>query len=107
YVTFECPSPTGSPVTGPAPSPCASRNASSGRRTSSGGRASAAASSGVSTIAVTARECYWGLDPVLGARRRADTLAMRMRWTRWGLLGQDVYDADGTPVGRVVDTYPF
>jgi hypothetical protein len=32
---------------------------------------------------------------------------MRMRWTRWGLLGQDVYDMDGTPVGRVVDTYPF
>jgi hypothetical protein len=32
---------------------------------------------------------------------------MPMRWTRWGLLGQDVYDADGTPVGRVVDTYPF
>ena len=32
---------------------------------------------------------------------------MPMRWTRWGLLGQDVYDADGTPVGRVVDGYPF
>jgi hypothetical protein len=34
-------------------------------------------------------------------------LAMRMKWTRWGLLGQDVFDADGALVGRVVDTYPF
>ena len=32
---------------------------------------------------------------------------MRMRWTRFGLLGQEVYDADGRFVGDVVDTYPF
>ena len=32
---------------------------------------------------------------------------MRKRWTRYGLLGQEVYDADGHFVGDVVDTYPF
>jgi PRC-barrel domain protein len=32
---------------------------------------------------------------------------MRQRWTRYGLLGQEVYDEAGAPVGRVVDTYPF
>ena len=32
---------------------------------------------------------------------------MRMRWTRYGLLGQEVYDTDGRFVGDVVDTYPF
>jgi hypothetical protein len=32
---------------------------------------------------------------------------MRKRWTRYGLLGQEVYDGDGRLVGDVVDTYPF
>ena len=32
---------------------------------------------------------------------------MRKRWTRWGLLGQEVCDGAGVPVGLVVDTYPF
>jgi hypothetical protein len=32
---------------------------------------------------------------------------MRQRWTRYGLLGQDVYDEAGARVGCVVDTYPF
>ena len=32
---------------------------------------------------------------------------MRRRWTRYGLLGQDVYDEGGARVGQVVDTYPF
>jgi hypothetical protein len=32
---------------------------------------------------------------------------MRKRWTRYGLLGQEVFDGDGAPVGTVVDTYPF
>jgi hypothetical protein len=49
----------------------------------------------------------WGLDPVASAGGGADQLAMRKRWTRYGLLGQEVYDADGRFVGDVVDTYPF
>jgi hypothetical protein len=32
---------------------------------------------------------------------------MRKRWTRWGLVGQQVCDGTGAPVGQVVDTYPF
>jgi hypothetical protein len=32
---------------------------------------------------------------------------MHKRWTRWGLLGQEVCDGAGVPVGLVVDTYPF
>src|SRR3954470_7072244 len=32
---------------------------------------------------------------------------MRMRWTRWGVLGQQVTDGAGVPVGQVVDTFPF
>jgi PRC-barrel domain len=32
---------------------------------------------------------------------------MRKRWTRYGLLGQEVFDGDGAAVGTVVDTYPF
>ena len=32
---------------------------------------------------------------------------MRKRWTRWGLVGQQVSDGAGAPVGQVVDTYPF
>ncbi len=32
---------------------------------------------------------------------------MRKRWTRWGLLGQEVRDGAGDTVGRVIDTYPF
>src|SRR6476660_3664807 len=54
-VTFEWPSPIGSASTGPLPSPFRSRKASSGRRTSSGGRSSFAASSGVSTMALIGR----------------------------------------------------
>jgi hypothetical protein len=32
---------------------------------------------------------------------------MRMRWTRWGVLGQQVSDGTGVPFGTVVDTFPF
>jgi hypothetical protein len=32
---------------------------------------------------------------------------MRKRWTRYGLLGQEVIDGAGVLVGQVVDTYPF
>ncbi len=32
---------------------------------------------------------------------------MRKRWTRWSVLGQQVADGAGIPVGEVVDTYPF
>jgi len=32
---------------------------------------------------------------------------MRKRWTRWTVLGQQVADGSGIPVGEVVDTYPF
>src|SRR4051812_7654746 len=32
---------------------------------------------------------------------------MRNRWTRWSVLGQQVVDGAGVPVGSVVDTYPF
>ncbi|HET6546944.1 MAG TPA: PRC-barrel domain-containing protein [Solirubrobacter sp.] len=32
---------------------------------------------------------------------------MRKRSTRWGLVGQQVSDGTGAPVGQVVDTYPF
>src|SRR4051794_37223876 len=32
---------------------------------------------------------------------------MRMRRTRYGLMGQQVTDNAGVPVGQVVDTYPF
>jgi hypothetical protein len=32
---------------------------------------------------------------------------MRMRWTRWSVLGQQVSDGTGVPIGTVVDTYPF
>jgi len=38
---------------------------------------------------------------------RSDALAMRKRWTRYGLLGQEVIDGAGVLVGQVVDTYPF
>ena len=32
---------------------------------------------------------------------------IRNRWTRWALLGRDVVDGTGLPLGSVVDTYPF
>jgi hypothetical protein len=32
---------------------------------------------------------------------------MRKRWTRWTVLGHEVSDGDGKPVGTVVDTFPF
>jgi hypothetical protein len=32
---------------------------------------------------------------------------MRKRWSRWSVLGQQVSDGAGVPVGQVVDTYPF
>jgi len=32
---------------------------------------------------------------------------MRTRWTRYGVLGQQVCDGAGLPFGQVVDTYPF
>ena len=32
---------------------------------------------------------------------------MRKRWTRYGVLGQEVIDGAGVLVGQVVDTYPF
>ena len=32
---------------------------------------------------------------------------MRKRWTRYGVLGQQVCDGAGDVVGQVVDTYPF
>ena len=32
---------------------------------------------------------------------------MRQRWTRYGLLGLQVYDDAGVRVGQIVDTYPF
>jgi hypothetical protein len=32
---------------------------------------------------------------------------MRMRWTRWSVLGQQVSDGTGVPIGQVVDTFPF
>jgi hypothetical protein len=32
---------------------------------------------------------------------------IRNRWTRWNLLGREVVDAAGLPLGSVVDTYPF
>jgi hypothetical protein len=32
---------------------------------------------------------------------------MRMRWTRWSLVGHNVCDGNGNTVGRVVDTFPF
>src|SRR4051794_31392392 len=46
---LECPSPIGSASTGPLPRPCASRKASSGRSTSSGGRARPSASAASAT----------------------------------------------------------
>jgi hypothetical protein len=30
-----------------------------------------------------------------------------MRWTRWNVMGLQVTDGSGTPVGKVVDTFPF
>jgi hypothetical protein len=32
---------------------------------------------------------------------------LRNRWTRWTLLGREVVDGTGLPLGSVVDTYPF
>jgi hypothetical protein len=32
---------------------------------------------------------------------------MRKRWTRWSVLGQQITDGAGAPVGEVVDTFPF
>jgi hypothetical protein len=32
---------------------------------------------------------------------------MRMRWTRWSVLGQQVSDGSGAAIGQVVDTYPL
>jgi len=32
---------------------------------------------------------------------------MRKRWTRWSVLGQQVSDGRGVPIGHVIDTYPF
>jgi hypothetical protein len=32
---------------------------------------------------------------------------MRKRWSRWGVLGQQVSDGTGVPVGEVVDTFPL
>ena len=32
---------------------------------------------------------------------------MRKRWSRWSVLGQQVSDGTGVPIGEVVDTYPF
>jgi hypothetical protein len=32
---------------------------------------------------------------------------MRMRWTRWSVLGRQVSDGTGVPIGQVVDTFPF
>jgi hypothetical protein len=32
---------------------------------------------------------------------------MRKRWTRWSVVGQQVADGSGVPIGQVVDTYPF
>src|ERR1700712_2771118 len=32
---------------------------------------------------------------------------MRMRWTRWSVMGQQVIDGTGVSVGQVIDTYPF
>jgi hypothetical protein len=31
----------------------------------------------------------------------------RNRWSRWTLLGREVVDGTGLPLGSVVDTYPF
>ena len=30
-----------------------------------------------------------------------------MRWTRWSVLGRQVSDGTGVPIGQVVDTFPF
>ena len=32
---------------------------------------------------------------------------IRNRWTRWNLLGREVVDGAGLPLGPVVDTFPF
>ena len=32
---------------------------------------------------------------------------MRKQWSRWSVLGQQVSDGAGVPIGQVVDTYPF
>jgi hypothetical protein len=32
---------------------------------------------------------------------------IRKRWMRWTLLGREVVDGAGLPLGPVVDTYPF
>ena len=63
-VTFEWPSPIGFAVSGPAPRPRASRNASSGSVTSSGGRALPAASAWVATMSSAAG---WALTTRSGA----------------------------------------
>ena len=49
---------------------------------------------------------HWGLTRYAGLQR-SDALSMRKRWTRWSLLGHEVIDGTGQPVGKVVDTYPF
>jgi hypothetical protein len=32
---------------------------------------------------------------------------LRNRWSRWTLLGREVVDGTGLPLGSVIDTYPF